>query len=165
MYYLVFLPFLIQLIAISIDEFYFHIKRGLPKWERIGHPLDTLTTLFVFFFVWFIPFQSHLWYLFIALSLFSCFFVTKDEFVHKEVCPASEQWLHALLFVNHPILLLTLAYFWPILHGHPLELFPQALKYAPFYKKMLLGQITSSICFMFYQIIYWNFLWQPQKSK
>ena len=45
------LAFLIGLHAffMIIDEFYFHMKRILPKWERIGHPLDTL-----FFLAWFV---------------------------------------------------------------------------------------------------------------
>ena len=81
--------------VINIDEFYFHVKRGLPKWERIGHPLDTLTVLACFAFILIFPYSSLNLKIYIGLALFSCVFVTKDEFVHKECCPASEQWLHA----------------------------------------------------------------------
>ncbi len=43
---LLLIPFLVQTFLITFDEWYFHLKRGLPKWERIGHPLDTLTAIF-----------------------------------------------------------------------------------------------------------------------
>ena len=33
-----------------------------------------------------------------GLAIFSCLLVTKDEFSHKQDCPAAEQWLHAILF-------------------------------------------------------------------
>ncbi|HWU42647.1 MAG TPA: hypothetical protein VN132_04380, partial [Bdellovibrio sp.] len=36
-----------------IDEFFFHHKRGLPRWERIGHPLDTITVLTCLLFLYF----------------------------------------------------------------------------------------------------------------
>jgi len=28
----------------GVDEFYFHRRRGLPRWERLAHPLDTMTS-------------------------------------------------------------------------------------------------------------------------
>ena len=82
-------PFFLQILIISFDEFYFHVRRGLPKWERLGHPLDTLTVLACFCFVLFVPYSPFSLKVYIALALFSCIFVTKDEFVHKEHCPAS----------------------------------------------------------------------------
>ncbi len=39
---LLLLPVLMQGLAMFVDEFVFHRRRGLPRWERLGHPLDTL---------------------------------------------------------------------------------------------------------------------------
>ena len=38
-------PVALQGAAMLVDELLFHRARGLPKWERIGHPLDTLTVV------------------------------------------------------------------------------------------------------------------------
>jgi len=43
MKYLMLLPLAVQGLAILVDEFYFHLARGLPRWERIGHPAQILT--------------------------------------------------------------------------------------------------------------------------
>src|SRR5689334_19220146 len=109
MWRLIFIPFVIQGIAIALDEICFHRKRDLPKWERIGHPLDTLSVLACLLFILFVPYSSGgVLKGYIALAIFSCLMVTKDEFVHKHHCPAAEHWLHALLFLNHPALLTAL---------------------------------------------------------
>ena len=34
-----------QAALMMVDELHFHRRRGLPRWERIGHPLDTATVL------------------------------------------------------------------------------------------------------------------------
>jgi hypothetical protein len=159
MAFLILLPFLVQIAVIGIDEFYFHIKRRLPKWERIGHPLDTLTVLACFCFILFVPYSSFHLKIYIGLALFSCIFVTKDEFVHKECCPASEQWLHALLFLNHPIVLAAAALIWPIASGslgvswlHSLSFYTETLRL------FLLIQTGMILLFFLYQILYWNVL-------
>ena len=106
------IPFALQAILIIFDEWVFHLKRGLPKWERIGHPLDTFTVLITICYTFFLPCnQTTLWG-YAALAIFSCLFITKDEFVHKHHCPASEQWVHALLFINHPFLLTAIGLIW-----------------------------------------------------
>ncbi len=117
MQWMILIPFIVQMAVITFDEFYFHVRRGLPKWERIGHPLDTLTVLGCFAFIAWVPYSPLTLKLYIGLALFSCLFVTKDEFVHKECCPASEQWLHALLFLNHPVVLTAAGLLWPIIDG------------------------------------------------
>ncbi len=38
-----FIPFALQTCCMAVDEVHFHRQRGLPRWERLGHPLDTLT--------------------------------------------------------------------------------------------------------------------------
>ena len=49
------LPLAVQTIAMLVDEGYFHRKRGLGRWERVGHPLDTLTVLVCLAWVLFAP--------------------------------------------------------------------------------------------------------------
>lgn len=124
-----------------VDEFYFHHKRGLPKWERWGHPLDTMTVLLVFASYLFLdPFAETPIWLFAAM-IFSSLFITKDEWVHHDKCPAMEQWLHSLLFVLHPALMIVSYLLWKkegatlIFQAQPIIL-------------------TLFLC---YQIFYWNF--------
>lgn len=146
---LMLLPYLVQMIAIGLDEFIFHVRRGLPKWERIGHPLDTLSVLACLFFVLYVPYSPLALKIYIGLAIFSCILVTKDEFVHKHVCPAAEQWLHALLFVNHSIVLVVTGVLWPTLEG--------------IYLTFLIIQAVFTALFFLYQIIYWNFIREHQQ--
>ena len=163
--FLVLLPFFVQLIVINIDEFYFHIKRGLPKWERLGHPLDTLTVLACFAFILFFPYSSLNLKIYIGLAIFSCIFVTKDEFVHKECCPAAEQWLHALLFLNHPLTLTAAGLIWPILHGDAGPAWLSLNAHGELLKKMMWVQTISVGLFLCYQTIYWNILWKDKVTE
>lgn len=163
MWLLITLPFLFQALVIGVDEWYFHLKRGLPRWERIGHPLDTFSILLCFGFVFFIPYapEKHSW--FIGLALFSCLLVTKDEFIHKHHCPAAEQWLHALLFLNHPVMLAALGLCWPVIQGYPGFFSWINSPLSLFY--FLLMQALFAAGFFLYQVIYWNFLWKEQAVK
>ncbi|MFS8564283.1 MAG: hypothetical protein LVR00_08275 [Rhabdochlamydiaceae bacterium] len=165
MYWLIIVPFIVQLIAMSIDEGYFHWKRGLPKWERIGHPIDTLSVVICFLFVFFVPFSSGALKIFIGLAAISCLLVTKDEFVHKHVCPASENWLHALLFINHPIILTATGLIWcatssPAIPQWIVNWLGQSKELRAF----LVFQIIGSSLFMIYQIVYWNFIWKEKQK-
>lgn len=163
MQFLLMLPFLVQMLVITFDEFYFHVRRGLPKWERMGHPLDTLTVLACFSFILFVPYSTFFLKIYIGFAIFSCIFVTKDEFVHKNCCAASEQWLHALLFLNHPIVLTAAGLLWPIIHGAIGPAWQQSLiPYSHSLRLMLLGQTAGIAVFLTYQIIYWNFIWKDK---
>ncbi len=142
-----YLPFVVQGAVIFFDEFYFHIKRGLPRWERIGHPLDTLSIIICFVYVLFVPFSKVTLLLFVILGVISCLFVTKDEFVHKEHCEASEQWLHALLFLNHPLVLFCLGWMW---HS------------SSNFKPFISLQLVFVSLFCLYQLIYWNLVWKEK---
>lgn len=164
MFWALLIPFAIQAVLIVFDEWVFHIKRGLPKWERIGHPLDTFSVVCCLVMIQVVPYstQALLWY--IGLGLFSCLLITKDEFVHKHHCPASEQWVHAILFVNHPILLSSMAMLWAssastypwLSHMHV---------HAQLIQSFLVGQTIFVSVFMLYQIIYWNFIWKVSEEK
>jgi len=159
-YVLILIPFLIQGLAIAFDEYYFHIKRGLPLWERIGHPLDTLSVLICFGFVLFAPYSAAALKVYAGLCAFSCLMVTKDEWVHKHHCPASENWLHALLFINHPILLTCVGLiWWTTANTSPLWL-QQSLP--QFLQTTLVVQFACIAVFFLYQVIYWNFIWKKE---
>jgi hypothetical protein len=139
---ILYLPFIFQGIVMFVDEFYFHEKRGLPLWEKAGHPLDTLSVFACYAYL--------LWgnvdlNIYLALCGFSCLFITKDEFVHAEKCPPAEQWLHALLFILHPMSFLAAYLFWQKGDLAFLQI-----------------QTTVVIVFMFYQIIRWSFPWQTR---
>jgi len=140
---LLFIPFALQGLAMIYDEFYFHRKRGLPKWERIGHPLDTLTVLISFVFLNLYEPNSKNLFIFVLLAAFSCFFVTKDESVHLKHCCAKETWLHAILFILHPIIFVCAGMIW---YFQILEL-----------KSILSMQMHVILIFLVYQILYWNF--------
>lgn len=159
------IPFILQGICMIFDEGYFHLRRGLPKWERIGHPLDTLTVLLCQLWVLFIPYSTLTLKIYVGLSLFSCLFVTKDEFVHKEHCPAAEGWLHAVLFTLHPLSLILLGFLWYRLHANlPANWiiywldFPFPLEY------ILWGELFLMGPFFLYQVFYWNVVWKEEKK-
>jgi hypothetical protein len=145
--WLFYIPFLVQAVVIGYDEFYFHIKRGLPRWERIGHPLDTFSVVLCLAFVIVFSYSKALMLPFIGLGALSCLLVTKDEFVHKQHCDAKEQWLHALLFLNHPLVLISMGCMWW-----------EGARFAPFLKIQLV--LVSLFCL--YQVIYWNLVWKEK---
>jgi hypothetical protein len=156
-------PFALQALAIAIDEGYFHVRRGLPKWERIGHPIDTFSVLLCMGFVLFVPFSQKMLALYTLLALFSCFLVTKDEFVHKEHCPGAENWLHAVLFVLHPITLASAALIWPVVQDAPLFTWLQSWREAKEPLVLFLQmQFGTMALFMIYQIVFWNIVWKDK---
>lgn len=166
MWWTALIPFLLQAILIGFDEGVYHVKRGLPLWERIGHPLDTLTVLLCMGYVLFVPFSKNAAWGYGALALFSTLFVTKDEFVHKEHCPASEQWLHAVLFTNHPVTLAVAGFLWPVVQGA--EVSPWIARWLSepsIYKHFLTLQFGFMALFLIYQIVYWNFLWKSTTTS
>lgn len=152
-------PFALQAIALTVDEFVFHWRRGLPRWECLGHPLDTLTVLSCFLLVHFVPFDSSALLWFVGLSLFSCLFVTKDEWVHARLCDAREQWLHALLFICHPLVFVSAAVLW-CWRDVPESLGLEAA-YAQHAARVITGQTLILCVFLAYQVIYWNFVRRP----
>src|SRR5262249_31343098 len=103
----------LQAIAMVVDEAWFHRARGLPRWERIGHPLDTLSIALCL--LWLIGARRgspEALPVYVALAVISTLFVTKDEAIHARLCGPGEHWLHAVLFALHPIVLAAFAYLW-----------------------------------------------------
>ena len=141
-------PFLLQGFAMAVDEFYFHLRRGLPSWERVGHPLDTLSAFVCLLLTALTEPSTALLALYTAMAIVSCLLITKDEWVHTELCSAGENWIHSLLFVLHPICLIAAAVIWK-----------GAL--API---VLQAQTVLLVIFMVYQITYWNFIWKPKST-
>lgn len=160
------IPFALQALAIALDEGVFHYKRGLPRWERIGHPLDTFGTLLCMLFVLFVSYSPLTLKIYIGLAAFSSLLITKDEFVHKEHCPGAEQWLHACLFVLHPITLAAAALIWPAAEGGEtanwLACWIDKPSHLAFFLRL---QAAAMGLFLTYQIIYWNFLWKGTAIK
>jgi hypothetical protein len=139
------LPALLQMLTMFGDEFVFHRKRGLPPWERWGHPLDTLSTAACY--AWLVarpPSAPHALSIYIAACAFSCLLITKDELVHARVCEPAEQWLHSLLFVLHPVVFLGFGWIW--YHG-----------LSPLVLRIELGLTLGLAAF---QVIYWSPRWR-----
>ena len=78
---------------------------------------------------------------FIILAILSCLFIAKDEWVHARLCSGGEQWLHALLFVLHPLLFIAAWILWK--SGET---------------GWLAAQMMLTASFMLYQTVYWNFI-------
>lgn len=155
------LPFLIQAVAIGIDEVYFHYRRGLPQWERIGHPLDTLSLLICLAMTLWLPFDADTLKIYIGFSIFSCLMVTKDEFIHKEHCPGAENWLHALLFILHPIALAMAGMIWPITQGISAPSWLEGWLDNPTgLHDFMFVQTAAVALFFLYQLVFWNFIWK-----
>lgn len=163
MWLLIFIPFCLQALLIGIDEGYFHYKRGLPKWERIGHPLDTFSWLLCLAVTIWVPFTYTARNLYIGCAIFSCLMITKDEFIHKEHCPGMENWLHALLFIVHPITLIAAGMMWPIIQNAPVFAWLHVLKDHSLSLKYFI-EIQALLVFLFfvYQVIFWNFVWKKR---
>jgi 2-polyprenyl-6-hydroxyphenyl methylase / 3-demethylubiquinone-9 3-methyltransferase len=134
------IPIVLQAVTMVIDEGWFHRERGLSRAERIGHPLCTLTiALCLLWLVTTDPGSSTALPVYISLAAFSTLFVTKDEAMHVKQYSRGEHWLHALLFMLHPIVLAAFAYLWWIgMVG------------------LLVGQLGITIAFLAYQVIYWS---------
>jgi hypothetical protein len=163
MWKLALFPFALQTLAMIFDEGYFHVRRGLPQWERIGHPIDTCSVLVCMGFVLFAPFSSSALAIYIGLAAFSSILVTKDEFVHKDHCPASENWLHALLFTLHPITLTCAGFIWPVVQG--VEVTPWIARWLDNKEALYLFlriQFGAMIAFAVYQIVFWNIIWKDK---
>jgi len=125
----------------TVDELVFHRRRGLPRWERLGHPLDTLTVAACYGWLVAVPASHpHALGIYLGMCAFSCLFITKDELVHAKVCEPLETWLHAVLFVLHPIVFLGFGLIW--ISGNDLWL--------------LKGALASTLALMSYQFVYWN---------
>jgi hypothetical protein len=137
------LPFLVQGFVMSVDEIFFHRRREMRRWERIGHPLDTLFYALCLGFLLFMPVSPNYALVYAALAAGSCLFITKDEWQHARLCTPFENWLHSLLFILHPAILIWAGYLW----------WNASEEFRP-----VVGAFALlSLGFALYQTIYWNF--------
>jgi hypothetical protein len=158
-------PFVGQMLFMAADELWFHKRRGLPRWERIGHPLDTLTVVLCLTWILCIRPNHQTAVVFVALAVFSCVFVTKDEPVHRRYCSAAEQWLHAILFILHPIVLASAGLLWPAAWGISVGSFLWPVQFSGFERAFLTFACALMIGFGIYQFVFWNLIWHPKKPS
>jgi hypothetical protein len=151
------IPLIVQGAAMGFDELYFHRKRGLGLWERIGHPLDTLTVVACFGWVLLVTPTRTAVASYVALAAMSCLIITKDEWVHARRCSPGEHWVHALLFLVHPVTLASAGMLWPALHARP-ALLPWATADRSLFF-VVGGQFVLTAAFCIYQVAYWNLPW------
>ena len=149
------IPFALQGMALGVDEFHCHMRRGLLRWERLGHSLDTLSVFVVNAFAFALMFSSEQLFVFIILALFSCLFVTKDEWVHARECNAFEHWLHSVLFVCHPMTFVSTCFFW-VARDNPAAIGLESRE-SSLAAMILGGQVAVLGLFLVYQVTYWNF--------
>lgn len=137
------LPLGLQAFAMLVDELYFHRQRGLPRWERLGHPVDTLSVLVCYAIALSLrPTEAHA-VVYLVAAGFSCLLITKDELVHAQRCSPLELWLHSVLFVLHPIVLGIGGLLW--------------LRQE---RAMLWLSASLTAAFAVYQLLYWNVPWK-----
>jgi hypothetical protein len=141
------LPPLLQMLAMLADEGICHQRRGLPRWERLGHPLDTLSVAGCYGWLVATSPGSHALAIYVGAAAFSCLLVTKDEFVHARVCGAFESWLHATLFVLHPVVFLAFGFIW----------------WSGEHPWLIRAQLAATLAFGIYQLVYWN--WRDSWSR
>ncbi len=141
---LVVLAFVAQATVMFVDEWKFHRDRRLPKWERLGHPLDTSTVLACYVWLLAVPPSPRHGVVYVALVMASSLFVTKDEPIHAKCCTPGEQWVHAVLFVLHPTVLFGAGWLW----------------WTERFRPLLVCQLALTAAFALYQLLYWNRPWR-----
>jgi hypothetical protein len=139
-------PFVLQGMVMTVDEFYCHRRRELKKWERWGHPVDTLVFAACFAYLLSVPPSEQSLTAYAALGAFSCLMISKDEWQHRELCSGFENWLHSLLFILHPVVLIWAGSLWWRQSG--IWALPMAL--------------AATLIFFIYQTVYWN-VWRRDR--
>lgn len=157
-----FLPFSLQGLAMGVDEFWFHHRRTVPRWEWLGHALDTSLFLACLACPLLLPPAPPNLRLYGFLAVFSCILITKDEFIHQRLCSGGEHWMHSVLFILHPIVLIATAFLW-ISTGASA---PMGIPAPPLLlaKGMLLLQGLLAAGFLVFQILYWSTHKQPEED-
>jgi hypothetical protein len=130
----------LQGLIMTVDEFIFHRRRGLPAFERWGHVADTSLFLLALLVPMLLPPTQVFLGLYAFLAVASCLFITKDEWIHATACSGAEQWCHAMLFVLHGPILLLAGLLWYLQPQHP------ALRILP----------PIVLMWGLYQHLYWN---------
>ena len=129
------IAFSVQGIAMFIDEFYFHMRRGLGRWERLGHPVDTLFFIAALWGGLNADRIGNAWAA--GIAVLSSLVILKDEFEHKKLSSVGENVLHGVLFMIHPLVLI-----------------------AVWFERVQLGNwvLVPPVVFLLYQVVYWGLL-------
>ena len=163
MWRLAVIPFLSHALLMLVDEV-LHLRRGLGTWERWGHPLDTLSVLICYVLAVRLPLTAAGAYAYAGAAVFSCLLVTKDEWVHARDCSGAECWLHACLFVLHPVVLALVGAwaFAPIWIAYgPTGSDGSAAGGREFFGGFLTLQVGLTLLFGMWQLLFWNGPWRP----
>jgi hypothetical protein len=155
------LPFALQGAFILADEG-FHMRRGLPAWERWGHPVDSFVAAACYALALLAPPSRPAMLAYAAACALSCLCVTKDEWVHARHCSGAESWLHACLFLLHPVLL-GIAGWWAFGQPDTRRGWPPATgPSVPFsaFGIFLAIQCGLTAAFGLWQILFWNVRWK-----
>lgn len=148
------LPFALQGALILADEG-FHIRRGLPAWERWGHPVDSFLAAACYAVALFAPPSRTALLAYATASILSCLCVTKDEWVHARHCAGAESWLHACLFILHPILL-AIAGWWAFGAADARRAWGPGSGPSAAFGNFLAVQCGLTAAFGVWQILFWN---------
>jgi len=105
-----------------VDESVYHRRRGLGVWESWGHAADSVAFAAALAPAALLAPTRGAALLFTALAVFSAALVTKDEWIHARECVPAEHWVHSLLFVMHPCVLIAVAALWARGEGRLLRL-------------------------------------------
>jgi hypothetical protein len=139
---------LVQAGLFMVDEFFCHRRRRLGRWERLGHPVDSLSISLPLFVAAFAKPEPEMVLLFVGLAVVSCLLVAKDEWVHARECSGTESWIHALMFMVHPTIFFAAGAAW-------------WLDLAPLMRAVMpLLALTVAV----YQFVYWNLIHDNQSQ-
>lgn len=102
----------LQTLLMTVDEMYFHRRRGLERLEAWGHAFDTALFLAAIAVPAFFAPTGTATLAYVALAVLSTLVVTKDEWLHAKSCEPGEHWVHSLLFALHGPLLIGIGWCW-----------------------------------------------------
>ncbi|MGZ3697942.1 MAG: hypothetical protein ACXWPM_10810 [Bdellovibrionota bacterium] len=144
----------LQLLLFLVDEFAFHRKRGLSGAERWGYPLDLLSIIMGLSFPLFIPYTNSTKLAFGIVFLLSLFIVTKDT-IRNRSCTGGEHWVHAWLFMLHPLVLILAGASWVLLRGSIGALVPVDTRHL----RLVVGIQAGALALLaVFQILRWNLM-------
>jgi hypothetical protein len=131
------------------DELWLHRRRRLGSWEARAHLAATALIVVLELGVFFLAPSPGRMFAYFVLAVASSLSITLEEKLHARVCPPIEHWVHALLFMLHPLALLTIGVCWQRL-GKPLrELDGWPLGVLAVYT-------FGTLAFSIYQALYWR---------
>ncbi|MFN0118924.1 MAG: hypothetical protein ACKV2V_00315 [Blastocatellia bacterium] len=158
------IPFILQGLVMAADELWYHRRREVPRLERLGHPVDTMGMLACLLWLFQGPPTNQSVLVYTGLAILSTLLITKDEFMHARHCRPGEHWLHAVLFILHPVVLLCAGLLWPALYPTSGANGFANILYSGAETMFLRGQTCLIFLFGIYQLIFWNLIWRHPRN-